>query len=98
MRGRTAAEVQEPWKVRRHELTEQGWELLAPLIPRASAGRPRVEQRLVINGMVYKIRTGISWRDLPERCDPWPTVCTCFRRCTSTASSPGGPAADADPG
>ncbi|MEU7369662.1 transposase [Streptomyces hygroscopicus] len=50
--------------VRRHDLTDHEWELPAPLIPRASTGRPRVEDRRLINGMVYKIRTGISWRDL----------------------------------
>ncbi|QEV50505.1 transposase [Streptomyces platensis] len=66
--------------IRRHELTDREWELLAPLIPRAVTGRPRVSDRQVINGMVYKIRTGISWRDLPERYGPWQTVCTCFRR------------------
>ncbi|MGA5567849.1 IS5 family transposase [Streptomyces pseudogriseolus] len=66
--------------VRRHELTDQEWELLAPLIPQAATGRPRVSDRQVINGMVYKIRTGISWRDLPERYGPWQTVCTRFRR------------------
>ncbi|MFC9854104.1 IS5 family transposase [Streptomyces prasinus] len=66
--------------VRRHELIDQEWELLALLIPRAATGQPRVEDRRVINGMVYKIRTGISWRDLPERYRPWQTVCTRFRR------------------
>ncbi|WP_406191081.1 IS5 family transposase [Streptomyces sp. NBC_01017] len=66
--------------IRRHELTDQEWELLAPLIPRAATGRPRVEDRHVINAMVYKIRTGISWRDLPERYGPWKTVYTRFRR------------------
>jgi transposase len=66
--------------VRRHELTDQEWKLLAPLIPRAATGRPRVEDRQVINGMVYKIRTGISWRDLPKRYGPWQTVYTRFRR------------------
>src|SRR4051812_50013060 len=30
--------------------------------------------------MVYKIRTGVSWRDLPERYGPWKTVYTRFRR------------------
>lgn len=39
-----------------------------------------MEDRRVINGMVYKIRTGISWRDLPERYGPWKTVYTRFRR------------------
>ncbi|MDX3641728.1 IS5 family transposase [Streptomyces sp. MB09-02B] len=66
--------------MRRHELSDQGWELLAPLIPRAATGRPRVPDRQVVNGMVYKIRTGISWRDLPERYGPWQTVYTRFRR------------------
>ncbi|WP_406840950.1 IS5 family transposase [Streptomyces sp. AHU1] len=66
--------------IRRHELTDQEWELLAPLIPRAVTGRPRVSDRQVVNGMVYKIRTGISRRDLPERYGPWKTVCTRFRR------------------
>ncbi|MFE0358045.1 IS5 family transposase [Streptomyces nigra] len=66
--------------MRRHELTDTEWELLAPLIPRAATGRPRVSDRQVINGMVYKIRTGISWRDLPERYGPWKTVYTRFRR------------------
>ncbi|MEU8295539.1 IS5 family transposase [Streptomyces pseudogriseolus] len=66
--------------VRRHELTDQEWELLAPLIPQAATGRPRASDRQVVNGMVYKIRTGISWRDLPERYGPWQTVYTRFRR------------------
>ncbi|MFI6936832.1 transposase [Streptomyces sp. NPDC050287] len=46
--------------IRRHELIDQEWELLVPLIPRATTGRPRVPDRQVINGTVYKIRTGIS--------------------------------------
>ncbi|MGW1735250.1 transposase [Streptomyces sp. NPDC001999] len=43
----------------RHELTDPEWELLAPHTPRAVTGRPRVDERQVINGMVYTIRTGI---------------------------------------
>ncbi|WP_435887671.1 IS5 family transposase [Streptomyces antimycoticus] len=72
--------VDHGWVIRRHELTDQEWGILAPLIPRAVTGRPRVSDRQVINGMVYKIRTGISWRDLPERYGPWQTVYTRFRR------------------
>ncbi|OSP29006.1 hypothetical protein B7767_40040 [Streptomyces sp. 13-12-16] len=65
--------------VRRYELSYPKEELLAPLIPRAATGRPRVEDRQVINGMVYKIRTGISRRDLPERYGFWQTAHTRFR-------------------
>ncbi|MFC9219382.1 transposase [Streptomyces hygroscopicus] len=43
-------------------------------MPRAVTGRPRVEDRQVVNGMVGEIRTGISWRDLPERHGPWQTA------------------------
>lgn len=63
--------------IRRHELFDQEWELLAPLISRAITGRPRVADRQVVNGMAYKIRTGVSWRDLPERYAPWKTVGHC---------------------
>ncbi|WP_063749464.1 IS5 family transposase [Streptomyces viridosporus] len=65
----------------RHELTDQEGELLTPLIPRAGTGRPRVDDRRILNGMVSKIRTGIAWRDLPERYGPWKTVYPRFRRC-----------------
>ncbi|MEV0185884.1 transposase [Streptomyces sp. NPDC050625] len=60
--------------IRRHELTDGEWELLARLIPRAVTGRPRLEDRKIINGLVYKIRTGISWRELPARYGPWKTA------------------------
>ncbi|GAA0669694.1 hypothetical protein GCM10009535_56950 [Streptomyces thermocarboxydovorans] len=43
-------------------------------------GRPRVKDRKIIKGMAYKIRTGISWRDLSPRYGPWKTVYTSFRR------------------
>ncbi|MFF0163662.1 transposase [Streptomyces sp. NPDC005263] len=58
----------------RKPVRTRGGELLAPLIPRAVTGRRRVSDRQVLNGMVYKMRTGISWRDLPERYGPWKTV------------------------
>ncbi|MFC8016320.1 IS5 family transposase [Streptomyces cinereoruber] len=66
--------------MRRHELSDAEWELLAALIPSACRGRPRAEDRRVINGMVYKIRTGVSWRDLPERYGSWKSIYTRFRR------------------
>ncbi|MYS44801.1 transposase [Streptomyces sp. SID5998] len=51
------------------------------MIRRAATGRPRVEDRRAINGMAYKTRTGVSWRDLPEGYGPWrQAVYTRFRR------------------
>ncbi len=56
--------------VRHHELIGGERELLVPQMPRAVAGWPRVAGRQVVNGMVYKIRIGLLWRDLPERYEP----------------------------
>ncbi|MFF1723363.1 transposase [Streptomyces sviceus] len=59
----------------------QGWEFTRSAHTAGLGWSPTgVEECRVINGMVYKIRTGISWRDLPERYGPWKTVCTRFRR------------------
>ncbi|WP_154663697.1 transposase, partial [Saccharomonospora iraqiensis] len=60
--------------MRRHELTDEQWAVVEPLLPVSGVrGRPRVDDRQVINGMLYKCRTGIAWRDLPQRYGPWKT-------------------------
>jgi transposase len=60
--------------VRRHELTDEQWQVIPPLLPASGVrGRPRTDDRRVINGMLYKCKTGIAWRDLPERYGPWQT-------------------------
>lgn len=66
--------------VRRHELTDEEWALLAPLLPPQRMGRPRQDDRRILNAMVFKSRTGIAWRDLPSRYGSWKTVYTRFRR------------------
>ena len=67
--------------MRRHELTDEQWAVIEPLLPVSGAkGRPRVDDRRVINGMLYKCKTGIAWRDLPERYGPWKTVYNRFWR------------------
>ena len=67
---------------RRHELTDRAWERLQPLLPPREAGKPRKDDRLVINAILWKLATGVPWRDLPERSGPWQTVYTRFRRWT----------------
>lgn len=61
--------------VRRGDLTDSQWERLRPLLPVSTGrcGRWR-DHRQVINGTVYRVRTGVQWRDLPERFGPWKTV------------------------
>jgi transposase len=67
--------------VRRHELTDEQWAVIEPFLPVSGVkGRPRVDDRRVINGMLYKCKTGIAWRDLPERYGPWKTVYNRFWR------------------
>src|SRR5919199_5554026 len=68
--------------VRRHELTDAEWERLAPLLPpeKPKTGSPKKPHRLIINAILWKLRTGAPWRDLPERYGPWESVYTRFRR------------------
>jgi transposase len=65
---------------RRHELTESEWARLAPLLPPRKAGKRRKDDRLVIDGILWKLATGAPWRDVPERYGPWQSVYTRFRR------------------
>jgi transposase len=66
---------------RRHELTDAQWEKIAPLPP--ANGRPGgqwADHRRVINGILFRARTGVPWRDLPERYGSWQTVYERHRR------------------
>jgi transposase len=67
---------------RRHELSDEQWERLRPLLPpqKARTGRPANDHRAMVNGMVWIARTGAPWRDLPERYGKWPSVYSRFQR------------------
>ena len=64
------------------DLSDAQWSIIAPLIPPAwPGGRYRsVDMREVINGILYLIRTGCSWRQLPHDLPPWGTVHYYYRR------------------
>ena len=66
---------------RRHELTDEQWAAVQPLIPISTArtGRPASNRRLMLNGIFWILATGAPWRDLPERFGPWQTVYHHFR-------------------
>jgi transposase len=68
--------------MKRHELTDEQWELVKSLIPHkvARTGRPPKDPRLMLNGIFWILATGAPWRDLPERFGPWQTVYDHFSR------------------
>lgn len=58
------------------ELTDERWERIACLLPpqRPQTGRPNIDHRLILSGMLWIVRTGSSWRELPEEFGAWETV------------------------
>jgi len=67
---------------RRGELTSAQWQRLRPLLPvqKPHTGRPSLDHRRVINGILWILRTGAPWRDMPERYGHWQTVSGRFYR------------------
>jgi transposase len=60
--------------VGRGELTDKAWAQIQPLLPASGQRGGRwSDHRTVINGILWKLRTGAPWRDLPERYGPWTT-------------------------
>jgi transposase len=66
----------------RGNLTNQQWKRLRSLLPpqRPRTGRPNHSHRRIINGILWVIRTGAPWRDLPACFGPWGTVSSRFYR------------------
>ncbi len=66
----------------RFELTEVEYARIAALLPamRPQRGGRWRDHRQVINGIVYRVRTGVPWRDVPERYGPWKTLYKRFAR------------------
>ena len=66
------------------DLTDEQWDLLFPALPPARlGGRPRtVDLQEVINGILYVLRAGCSWRMVPHDLPPWQTLYKYFRQWT----------------
>lgn len=64
----------------RHRLTDKQWALIADIFPApATTGRPPTDRRLVVDGILWILRTGSPWRDLPEdEFGPWETIYCLF--------------------
>ena len=61
----------------RYDLTDFEWRVIKPLLPNKPRGVPRVDDRRVLNGIFWVLRSGAPWRDLPERYGP---RTTCYNR------------------
>ncbi len=56
-------------------LTDEMWARIEPLLPPLGGrGRPLRDHRLLVEGAIYRYRTGVAWRDLPAEFGPWQTV------------------------
>jgi len=64
----------------RFDLTDEEWAIIGPLLPQQGRGPERKDDRKVLNGIFYILRTGAPWRDLPERYGPRTTVYNRYTR------------------
>ena len=68
----------------RHRLLDEQWELIEDIFPApADTGRPPVDRRNVVDGILWILRTGAPWRDLPEEFGKWGTVWDLFNKWNS---------------
>ncbi len=67
--------------MKRHTLTDEQWEVIEPILPKrtATTGRKPKDPRQMLDGILWLLRTGAPWRDLPERFGRWKTVYDYYR-------------------
>ena len=59
----------------RYKLTDAQWNKIAAIFPkRKKMGRPPVDNRKIVNGILWILKTGSPWRELKENYGPWQTV------------------------
>jgi transposase len=68
--------------MRRYEITDQQWSKIAQLLPGkvGDVGRSAIDNRLLINVVLWIAGSGAPWRDFPERFGPWNSAYRRFRR------------------
>jgi transposase len=68
--------------IKRYELTDTQWQRIAALLPgkKSDPGRTAADNRLFVNGVLWVLRSGAHWHDLPARYGKWKSVHTRFAR------------------
>jgi transposase len=61
-------------------LSEEAWKALSPHLPRGRPGKPRVDDRTVISGILHVLKTGCRWRDAPPVYGPPTTIYNRYNR------------------
>ena len=64
----------------RYELSDFEWNVIEPILPNKPRGVPRVDDRRVLNGIFWVLRSGTPWCDMPERYGPYTTAYNRFNR------------------
>ena len=66
--------------MRRHELSDAEWKRIEELLPTQPGPRSKRGDREFVNAVIWRVRTGVPWRDLPERFGAWQTIYNRFSR------------------
>ena len=64
----------------RHELSDAQWAKVKDLLPAQPGPRSRLGDRAFVNAVMWRLKTGAPWRDVPERYGPWKTTYNRFAR------------------
>ena len=61
-------------------LSEEAWAAIEPHLPHGRPGKPRVDDRRVISGILHVLKTGCRWRDVPSDYGPATTIYNRYSR------------------
>lgn len=77
-----------PISKRRYEISDDEWKRIKNILPPERTGKPgrpcRTDNRTALNAMLWINRSGVAWRDLPERYGKWQTLYDRFRQWSKT--------------